>query len=435
MYKSNPGARPYSKEGGAMNLKLEIVNVKDAQFGEKTAIRDGTLYISRHELQELLQQDKRFSKVDIEIARPGESCRIVRIFDVIEPRCKLGGTGENFPGELGKTRTVGEGRTRVLRGAAVVTVNLKESADYATQVSQEIIEMSGTAGEMGFYGKLQNVILVCSPAEGVATVEYHNALKIAGLKTAVYLAEATSANQADEIETYDIGPLAGAAKGIEHLPRIAYIYQVRSLQSVLEIPAHDGCYYGDNLKKILPTIVHPNEILDGAIIKGYRNMGQETYTVQNHPVVLGLYGRHGKELNFVGVVITVATYTEPERERFAAITSKLVKSVLGADGVILTKIGGGAPHVDLGQALEQCEKLGVKTAAIVNQEALIFNTPLANAIVNTGRPPQIALPPVEKVIGGPMSYSGKPAEGEIKVTELNGTNSQIGASKFTMREV
>ncbi|MEK7353158.1 MAG: glycine/sarcosine/betaine reductase component B subunit, partial [Chloroflexota bacterium] len=348
---------------------------------------------------------------------------------------KLGGTGENFPGELGKIKTLGEGRTRVFRGASVVTVNLKESSDYATQTSQEVIEMSGAAADMGFYGKLQNVVLVCRPADGVATIDYHNALKLAGLRTAVYLAEATAGNQADEIENYDIGPLARAEKGLEHLPRIAYIYQVRSLQSVLEIPAHDGCFYGDNMKKILPTIVHPNEILDGAIIKGYRNMGQETYTVQNHPVVLGLYGKHGKELCFAGVVITVATYTEPERERFAAITSKLVKWVLGADGVILTKIGGGAPHVDLGQTLEQCEKLGVKTAAIVNQEALIFNTPLANAIVNTGRPSQTTLPAVKKVIGGPMNYGGKPAEGEIKVSDFNGTASQIGASKFTMREV
>src|SRR3972149_9591455 len=102
-----------------MKLELEILNVKDIQFGEKTAISGGILHISRHELQELLQQDKRFSKVDIEIARPGESCRVVRLFDVIEPRCKLGGTGENFPGELGKIKTVGEGRTRVLGGASV----------------------------------------------------------------------------------------------------------------------------------------------------------------------------------------------------------------------------------------------------------------------------------------------------------------------------
>jgi sarcosine reductase len=418
-----------------MKLELEILNVKDIQFSEKTMISDSILHICRHELAEQLQQDKRFSKVDIEMARPGESCRVVRIFDVIEPRCKLGGTVENFPGVLGRIKTAGEGRTRVLRGTAVVTVNMKGSSDYATQASQEIIEMSGTGADLGFYGKLQNVVLVCRPTDGVTTLDYYNALKIAGLKTAVYLAEATAGIQADVIETYDLGPLAGVAKGLEHLPRIAYVYQVRSLQSVLEIPAHDGCFYGDNLKKILPTIVHPNEILDGAIIKGYRNMGHDTYIIQNHPIVLGLYSKHGKELSFVGVVITVATYTEPERDRLAAVTSKLVKWVLGADGVVLTKIGGGAPHVDLGQTLEQCEELGVKTAAIVNQEALIFNTPRANAIVNTGSSLQITLLPVEKVIGGSMTYGGKPVGGEIIVTELNGTSNQIGASKFTMREI
>src|SRR3990170_2428659 len=101
-----------------MKLQLEILNIKDIKFAEKTTISNGVLYINYQELRALLEQDKRLSKVDIELARPGESCRIVQVFDVTEPRCKIGGTGENFPGALGSMQTVGEGRTRVLRGTA-----------------------------------------------------------------------------------------------------------------------------------------------------------------------------------------------------------------------------------------------------------------------------------------------------------------------------
>ena len=105
-----------------MNLQLDINNIKDIQFAEKTTISNGVLYINRRELNSLLGKDNRFSEVDIDLAHPGESCRIVQVFDVTEPRAKLIGSGENFPGALGELEIAGKGKTRVLRGAAIVTV-------------------------------------------------------------------------------------------------------------------------------------------------------------------------------------------------------------------------------------------------------------------------------------------------------------------------
>ena len=67
----------------------------------------------------------------------------------------------------------------------------------------------------------------------------------------------------------------------------------------------------------------------------------------------------------MGVVLTVAQATEPERVRSAAMAAGLVTDVLGADGAVFTKIGGGAPHVDMAQAAAQCEARGVKTTLIV----------------------------------------------------------------------
>ena len=45
-----------------MRLELDIHNIKDVEFGKKTAISNGVLYINRHELQGLLQNDKRLGR-------------------------------------------------------------------------------------------------------------------------------------------------------------------------------------------------------------------------------------------------------------------------------------------------------------------------------------------------------------------------------------
>jgi len=421
-----------------MKLEFEILNIKDIKFAEKTAIADGVLFVDYPELQGLLEKDQRLSKVDIELAHPGESCRIVQVFDVIEPRCKINETGENFPGALGSMRIAGEGRTRALRGMAVVTV------EYGSGPHGMVIDMSGPGADIGPYAKLQNIVLLCHPADGISQPEYENAVRMAGLKAAVYMAEAGRQVQADETKVYELPSLNKAGKGMEQLPRVAYVYQIHSLQQ--GAAPNEPIFYGDNTNKLLPTIVHPNEILDGAIVRGYYCQGQETYTIQNHPIIQELYENHGKTLCFAGVVVTVAHYTEPGRERNAAIAANLVKSVLGADGAILTKIGGGAPHIDLAQTCELCEKNGVKTTIIVtdmssdntSEGALLFNTPQADAVVNVGSfGRQVKLPAVKRVIGGPFIFPGNRApEGEIGLTihMLAGAVDELGGSRLISAE-
>jgi glycine reductase len=300
--------------------------------------------------------------------------------------------------------------------------------------------MAGPGAELGLYGKLQNIVLICPPINGIAYSDYQNALRIAGLKAAVYLAESTKDLQGDEVEVYNLGPLTEAGKGMEHLPRVAYVYQIHGLQHSLDKTANEPIFYGDNVRKLLPTIAHPNEILDGAVLRGYAYGGaQETYDIQNHPMVLELYNRHGTDLCFVGVVITVGQFTEPERDRSVAIAANLVKSVLGADGAVFTRTGGAATHVDMAQTAELCEELGVKTAVVVSsmlqgntsEGALVFTTPKVDAIVNAGDfGRSITLPPMEKVIGGP-------AKEKIKVANypVDGASNTIGASRVRIFEI
>lgn len=70
---------------------------------------------------------------------------------------------------------------------------------------------------------------------------------------------------------------------------------------------NDTTFYGDNCASMLPTIVHPNEILDGALLfRDYHSTANSapSFVIQNHPVILELMARHGKDLNFVGVILS-----------------------------------------------------------------------------------------------------------------------------------
>ena len=101
-----------------MRLELGCFQIKDVRFAARTAIDNGVLSIDRAELTALLQQEPLFERVDIELAHPGESCRILRVLDVLEPRYRL--NGPNFPGALDGNGLVGDGATRALKNVAVV---------------------------------------------------------------------------------------------------------------------------------------------------------------------------------------------------------------------------------------------------------------------------------------------------------------------------
>ena len=53
-----------------MRLELQLINIRDIQFGDKTEIDDNVLYINCSELRKLLEGDRRIGKVDIELAHP-----------------------------------------------------------------------------------------------------------------------------------------------------------------------------------------------------------------------------------------------------------------------------------------------------------------------------------------------------------------------------
>jgi hypothetical protein len=420
-----------------MRLELGRVQTQDVRFGAKTAIEGHNLSINRPELASLLEQEPLFERVEIELAHPGESCRIIRVLDVLEPRYRL--NGPNFPGALDDNGLVGDGETRALKNVAVI-----ETDPLATR-SRNIIDMSGPAADYSPIANTHNVVLLPYPKAGADKNDYRLAIKKAGLKTATYLAAAAKDVAAHETQTYELPPVA-LNQGPKDLPRIAYIFPMHSHQHPTQ--QSETVFYGSNIQGFMPTIVHPNEILDGALMFSYSAF---TWFAQNHPVIYELYRRHGRDLWFAGVVLTVAPVTVGEKERNAYLCARLAKETLGADGIIATKIGGGAVDTDLMMIYTRAEEMGMKATLIIMERypdtGITFVPENVNALVTPGLTRDaVTLPPVQRVIGGEALHLDNsnpdntnpgitplPANQEITlwIGDLVGAISQVGASRLT----
>jgi len=368
-----------------MKLQIETTNIKDVRKDEKTYINNGTLFVNVDNLKQLVLSDDRISSVDIEIFKPGDQVRIVNIMDTVQPRACVEKEESDFPGFVGPIKRAGNGVRKSLNNVYVITTNPETQRHYSA-----FTDMGGTASKFTKFAKSFNVCIAPHQAENVGETDFEFAVKRAGFVVAVALAEAAKDIEPDAIKVYDWS-FEETFKIDPSLPRVAYYYQLYS-------PQHDNkgisdpCFYGTQINYLLPTIVHPNEILDGGIVghTTYRALG--TDAIQNHGVIEELYSRHGKDLCFCGVVCGVANLDPIQRNRKAMMASSLLKDFLCADGAVLTKIHGGMPHVDLALVAEECEKLGIKTTLTVQplvstgtlSATALFSSDILDAIVIVG---------------------------------------------------
>jgi glycine reductase len=420
-----------------MRLELRWSKVDAVVAASATRLTGTRLEVDLEGLRALLSQDARLGRVQLELVHPGERCRIGRVFDVVAPRAKLAG-GEDFPGVLGPVAKAGHGVTLALAGVAVVATD-QQSDTVAGGLA--VIDMAGPNAELSAFGRTHNVVISAWPAPGTERSDYLAAVRLTALKTSVVLARTAGDVVPDRVEVFDLPPSPRVPAELAHLPRVAYVFQIHSHQRPTGLD--EGILYGDPVRRMLPTIVHPNEVLDGAVLRGFMGRAVTTWATQNHPMIRSLYAQHGRTLWFAGVVVTVAQATEPERVRSAFLTAGLVAHTLGADGAVLTKIGGGAPHVDMAQAAAQCEALGVKTTVVVEDMStdgsaegmLLFDFPGVDAMVNVGSAQaSLTFPAMDRVVGA--DDLAPRLVGELRATYgmLCGAIEQIGATRV-MSEV
>ena len=425
-----------------MKLELHRLHVKSLKFADSTGFADGVLSINKAELLSLIAEDSRLgSNIDADIAMPGESTRIMPVKDVIEPRYKLSGKGQVFPGMLSDVETVGEGKTLVLSGCAVLT------AGKLVRFQEGIVDMSGVGAEYTPYSKTCNVVLVLEPADsGMDKHDYETACRMAGLKAAAYLAKACSNVEADSVETYEFANLKDAMNAYPELPKVGYIYMLQT-QGLL----HDTYLYGVDVKKILPTLISPLEVMDGAIVSGNCVSAcdkNSTYSHQNNPVIAELLKRHGKDFNFVGVIVTNENVTLADKRRSSSYATKLA-GMLGLDGVVITEEGFGNPDADLIMNCRKAEQLGIKTALLTDEyagqdgasQSLADSCPEGDACVTAGNANEVIhLPAMSKVIGyaeeanviaggwqGSLADDGSIT---VELQAITGATSELGYTKL-----
>ncbi|MBI2304862.1 MAG: beta-aspartyl-peptidase [Chloroflexi bacterium] len=382
-----------------MRLELGTFWVKDVLFSDQTKLAHETLHINREELRALLLQDPNLEKADIEIVRPGEEARIIHVLDVIEPRCKVSGRGSVFPGFLGPAYTCGDGRTHRLAGVTVVLAAELLDRTVKTRIGEAIIDMSGPGAQWSPFSRTVNIVLALRPTGGISVEVCDSALLQAGLKAAEYLGRVAATGEPDQWDVFELG------KAESSLPKVVYI----------RVAADDGALYGLPLG-LTPTVLHPNEILDGALVNTtWRYAADRNVTLIqcNTPVVRALFDQHRKTLDFVGVVICGSPgRSQQEKERNAEYAVKLAR-FLGAQGAVVGWDYGGSSQVNLMMICKKCEEGGIKTALVIEElagpqgddQSLVFTTPEADAIVSCGnREETILLPPMKRVIGGEVLY-------------------------------
>jgi glycine reductase len=418
-----------------MRLEVQDFKVHRVEFGRFSHFRDGLLSIRKEDLISLIAEDNRIHGVDVVIVRPGQKTRIANVNDILEPRIKGDASTGYYPGIFARLFRAGQGRTWALKGCAVMEIGYKQG------FYGGIVDMVGEGASLTPYSRTHNVCILAKPSPDVDLAEYGRALKLAGAKASVYLARTAWDSDPDEVRSYDHKM---ESRRLKDLPKVAYLFQLHSHGD-----SREPFIYGANSRQYYPTILHPNEILDGAIVCGHYDlpmcMKNTTYSIQNHPVILDLYERHGKELDFRGVVVAPEPTTMEEIHRTAMMAAGLMKDQLGAEGVIITKEGGGHADVDLMRNCEACEDFGIKTVLMDNEWlgqdgagrlSLLDMSEKADAIVSLGNGDEIVeAPPVEKVVGGDIVADIK---GNLKgrialpVRTIPGAISQIGMSHMTV---
>ena len=429
-----------------MHLELASYDVKDVVFSDADGLVDGVLHVDKAALLDHLSKVSPFEAIELDIARPGESVRIIHTLDVVEPRAKAPGPGRVFPGLLGPPLGAGEGRTLRLKGVAVVGVAEPFAGEDHWAFREGVIEMSGPGAELCPFSKTVNLVVKFVQVQsGNGAREKENfqvdawddeakraieATRILTVRAAEYLARAVQDVAPDDVTSFNLTPSE------EDLPKVVYIHH-----NVGSSLYGWSDYSSDNA-----MLLHPNEIMDGALALSNRFVEPAirdcTFFHQNNSIIQELYQRHGKDLNFAGVVFFTGhseTLEQKERESNSAV--KLAHS-LGADVAIISPFRSGHSGVAFMMVCQKCERSGIRVAVGVAQlvtgagePGLNHWVPEADAMVVSGNDRDtIKLPAVERVIGGSeLMNDGGAADGEmeIEIRNLYGISAPMGPTRLS----
>ena len=374
--------------------------ISHVQLGSATALADGMLTIDEAAASHSFA-DPALSSVALAVVHPGDSARIVKVLDAVEPRTKGVGGGGIFPGFIGSAGATGVRDTHVLRGVAVVT------AGYLPRAQEALVDMSGPAAPLSFLATTHNVVVEFEPAPDAEWGDVAAALRFGALRLAVALADTSIDREPDVVEELAQPALVlGDVDGDRSLPRIGAITNLQTQGAFKDVYVRGASFAGSP-----PTAVNPAEVDDGIVVSGqygHPALKNPTYLQQNHPIVAALRARDGVDLRFAGLVLSPEPVEQAAKEAVARKAAELCRE-LGWDAAILTKEGGGNADSDVSLKMDALEDVGVSAVGLFAEMAgadgtgppVVAPPERSPAMVSTGNyDERLQLPAVARAVGG-----------------------------------
>ena len=411
-------------------MKLDVAEfpVREIRLGSSYRYERGKLTVDRDDLMRIVLRDERITEARFETVEPREHARITGIRDIVEPRTKLSGDAQVFPGTIGPVVGVGSGLTHRLSGMTVIAAAAYEGTIRAgTGVQRSaMLDMWGPGAEASRFSKFVHLVLILRLKEGLGELDAHLAIQWAEFEVAKRIAQVTEGATPEQVERFELN-------GNPRAPRVALIQGCITNGG----QPHSGVsYYGLPIRESLATLVHPNELLDGAVTTNTtRGIGYypTTWDWQNHPLAWQLYREQtAGRLRFASMIIERISYDTIHGKEVVALNTAELAAQIGADAALVTWLGSGNAFVEVMLTIRACEQRGIKTTLVTYEyggkdgvdSPLLYYASQANAVVSTGsRDRWIELPEAEKIVG---------PYGEIQVLTYPGAPSTPASAALTL---
>jgi glycine reductase complex component B subunit alpha and beta len=386
-----------------MDLELFDYSIGELAWGEQSALAGKKLTIARQEIESLVSEPSRAIAIDFELVRPGEPKRIIHVLDTVLPIAKIGSGVTTFPGFAGPAQLVGSGQTVRIKNLLVTVVGRFPDIASLTPIEKPregIIDMAGIGAPYCYGSDYFHLVLTLRPSPTVSNSAFDHGLRMISLRCAKFLAEV------GKVDCEPQKQCISTQHADRELPKIVLIYQVQS-----QLCCARTFYYGEEISRTLPTFVHPAEFFDGALVSGNFKSERKIPTSVHcdHPFIRELLARHGRSLNFLGVILSRGYNDSFEQKKKMGLWVARLARNLGADGAVAMMEGTGNGTVDFMQTVKACEDEGVKTAAVLHESngpkgyerPLVDHPSEADAMISRGNVSEkIYISPLETVIGG-----------------------------------
>ncbi len=386
-----------------MELELLDYTIEDLRWSERTALEGKSLSISAADLREQVKELSRNIEIDYQLARPGESKRIVHVLDAVLPIAKLTGSSSTFPGFEGPAQLVGTGQTARVRNLLVTVAARFPHPEVMTPIEKPregMIDMAGVGAPYSYGSDYFHLILSLTPDPSVSNVAFDQSLRNIALRCARFLAQVEKTETEPERKIVALKPIE------KRLPKVVLIYQVQS-----QLVCARTFYYGEEVSKTLPTFVHPAEFFDGAVVSGNYKSERKIPTSLHcaNPFITELLDKHGNTVNFLGVILSRGYNDSFEQKKKMGLWVARLARNLGADGAVAFMEGTGNGTVDFMQTVKACEDEGIRTVAVLHESngpkgyerPLVDHPREADGMISRGNVSEkIYIPPLTTVIGG-----------------------------------